>query len=147
MDLYHRDGEEKKFRISQAKRFIYSILKLIEEIAKCDVYCANCRVIIDVEKATKERSANGLKSKDRRSFLRAALRQLKNAPCSDCNSIFPSYAMELDHISDNKIDGITRMINIDAPIERIQEELDKVELVCANCHRVRTYNRRHKHEK
>ena len=43
MDFDHRDAEEKKFNIAQAAS--RTIDSLIEEIAKCDVVCANCHRI------------------------------------------------------------------------------------------------------
>jgi hypothetical protein len=35
-------GDDKKFNISDATRFGYSMDKVIAEIAKCEVRCANC---------------------------------------------------------------------------------------------------------
>jgi hypothetical protein len=35
-------GDDKKFNISDAVRKGYSMKKLTEEIAKCEVRCANC---------------------------------------------------------------------------------------------------------
>lgn len=40
MDFDHREGEVKEIQLNQF--FRYSIKKLSEEIAKCDVVCSNC---------------------------------------------------------------------------------------------------------
>lgn len=45
MDFHHRNPEEKSFTIGA--RAFYSKDKLLAEIAKCDVYCANCHRIIE----------------------------------------------------------------------------------------------------
>lgn len=42
LDFDHRDGVEKSFGLALARKHMYSIERLMEEIAKCDVKCANC---------------------------------------------------------------------------------------------------------
>lgn len=68
------------------------------------------------------------------------IHQLKSQPCTDCGCTFPPVSMDFDHIS-NKIKGISYMVT--CSWESIQREIEKCELVCANCHRVRTWNRLH----
>jgi len=41
LDFHHRNKEEKKFTISQSY-MNHGKLKILEEIKKCDVLCANC---------------------------------------------------------------------------------------------------------
>lgn len=140
MDFYHRDKSDKKFRISDAKRLIYNIDKLINEIKKCDLYCAVCRRIVEVEEVQKNKKQ--FSKKKRRNLLRQLINQTKAQPCADCGKIFPSYAMELDHIADNKIDSVSKMISQDKSLSDINNELDKTQVVCLCCHRVRTQNRK-----
>jgi hypothetical protein len=68
--------------------------------------------------------------------------QLKNHPCSDCKNSFPPVAMDFDHVRGEKKFGIAlaRMGNYTA--EKILAEVAKCDLVCANCHRIRTAKRR-----
>lgn len=40
LDFHHRDGEDKEFTISTCTTS--SIARLMEEMSKCDVMCANC---------------------------------------------------------------------------------------------------------
>jgi len=40
MDFHHRDPAEKAFNLSKARN--KPIDKIIEEVAKCDILCANC---------------------------------------------------------------------------------------------------------
>jgi hypothetical protein len=80
--------------------------------------------------------------KNRRAKRIEQLNELKNKPCVDCGGIFPSVAMDFDHIKGEKYKTISSMINSsDSVWSEIIEEIKKCELVCANCHRVRTYNR------
>lgn len=71
----------------------------------------------------------------------AYIASLKDAPCTDCGGRFHSEAMQFDHLdSSKKFKMISLMYTYCR--ERIDEEVAKCELVCANCHAVRTYERR-----
>ena len=62
--------------------------------------------------------------------------------CTDCGRTYPSYVMEWDHLpgADKKLTlANTRRAAFGR--ERILAELAKCELVCANCHRARTFRR------
>ena len=70
------------------------------------------------------------------------LEELRDVPCADCGRRFPSYAMQFDHRdSSTKSYTVTRMIGR-AGRSKILEEAAKCDIVCANCHRDRTYLRR-----
>ncbi len=70
------------------------------------------------------------------------LNDLKSRPCMDCGNCFPSCAMDFDHLP-----GTEKLYNLSYLARRavsekvIREELSKCELVCACCHRIRTFNR------
>ena len=66
--------------------------------------------------------------------------------CTDCGVVYPHYVLEYDHLPDS---GKKECHPAEIPkkgwgIKRIQEELAKCEIVCANCHRERTYSRKEK---
>lgn len=65
----------------------------------------------------------------------------KDKPCKDCKHKYPPYVMEFDHINHDKEYTVSCMINTSS-IQKIQKEIDKCELVCANCHRIRTFKRK-----
>jgi hypothetical protein len=64
---------------------------------------------------------------------------VKSGPCTDCKQTFPPCVMDFDHIRGTKVADISSMRG--SSIERIAAEIAKCELVCANCHRIRTFNR------
>lgn len=68
------------------------------------------------------------------------LRQ-KYEPCVDCGVHFPPICMDFDHVNGDKVAGISRMVNGAVSLDKLQAEINKCELVCSNCHRIRTYNR------
>lgn len=64
----------------------------------------------------------------------------ESTPCADCQQFFPACVMDFDHINGKKKSGIAQMYGYSWEI--IQTELNKCELVCANCHRIRTHKLR-----
>jgi hypothetical protein len=63
-----------------------------------------------------------------------------NNPCMDCGKFYHYYAMDFDHVRGQKVRDISDMWG--APIEKIKEEIAKCDLVCATCHRLRTWKRK-----
>jgi len=73
--------------------------------------------------------------------IRKFLAEFKTGkPCKDCNQIYPHYVMDFDHLSDKKY-GIAKTIGSKS-IETLMLEIAKCELVCSNCHRIRTWDRK-----
>lgn len=63
-------------------------------------------------------------------------------PCTDCGRSYHPVAMQWDHIGDDKVVNVSDAIRRGWSKERVLSEIAKCELVCANCHSVRTYVRR-----
>lgn len=69
------------------------------------------------------------------------VRQIKeSSPCSDCGERYHYSQMDFDHLDDKK-HSIARLANSEASIKTIKIEISKCELVCSNCHRLRTWLR------
>lgn len=63
--------------------------------------------------------------------------------CSDCRNKFPHYILEFDHRPEHdKIDVVYRVLRNYGP-EAAWEEVKKCDVVCSNCHKVRSYMREH----
>ena len=68
------------------------------------------------------------------------LKEIKEASgCTDCG-IKNHIVLDFDHIRDKKY-NVSRMIHDGFSWAAIKKEIAKCEVVCANCHRVRTYER------
>ena len=63
---------------------------------------------------------------------------LKNKPCQDCGRTYPHYVMDFDHL-ENKEFTLSNARQGGMSKQRILKEIKKCELVCANCHRIRTH--------
>lgn len=69
----------------------------------------------------------------------------KNVPCEDCGGTFPNYCMDFHHLNeDTKNPGIKRKSFIDKmktySMKKIDEEIAKCVVLCANCHRIRHHS-------
>lgn len=68
---------------------------------------------------------------------------LKTGPCVDCTRSFNPWQMDFDHLPGTDKDrAVSEMVRAGCSKERILEEIKKCELICACCHRDRTYQRR-----
>ena len=74
----------------------------------------------------------------------AILRRYKTScGCMDCGYKDHFYALELDHRDDaQKVGNVCHLIKRTHSWAKIKEEIRKCDVVCANCHRIRTYNRK-----
>lgn len=62
-----------------------------------------------------------------------------NNPCVDCGLSYPPYVMQFDHVLEGKRAHVATMVKQCLSLKTIQTEIDKCEIVCANCHAERTY--------
>lgn len=70
------------------------------------------------------------------------VREAKNRPCTDCNRMYPHYVMDFDHLPQfEKL--FTIGSGSDHTIAELETEIAKCDVVCANCHRTRTWRRAH----
>ena len=69
------------------------------------------------------------------------IRDQKRSPCVDCGGTFPPYVMDFDHVRGTKVEVLSLMANRMRSIDEIDAEIAKCDLVCANCHRIRSAQR------
>ncbi len=58
--------------------------------------------------------------------------------CADCGYNTDPAALDFDHVRGTKIGSITSMRR---SLYKVLDEIEKCEVVCANCHRIRTAER------
>jgi hypothetical protein len=133
-------------------------------------YCMSCKQTLPVSSFTKNRTkADGLhhtcreckREHQRRWYeghrqehytrVRTAKRRYQqelrdtkdNKPCTDCGMVFPYFVLDWDHVPGGIKIGNVSTFYRHAATKKYRDEVEKCELVCANCHRYRTHNRRH----
>ena len=82
-----------------------------------------------------------IKNARRAEEYKRRLIKLKGGQCQDCKELFVGHpeVFDFDHLKDKEA-IISKLIRR-ASWERVLKEADKCELVCSNCHRVRTKRR------
>lgn len=76
------------------------------------------------------------KRHERRERVKIFIDELKSKPCSDCGKTFPPVCMDFDHARGEKLFLISK--GWGRSFESLLLELEKCDLVCSNCHRIRT---------
>jgi hypothetical protein len=136
MDFDHQDGYCKWNNIGAVRGGGYSLQRIEEEACKCQVVCVNCHRI----RTQRQQQLRGYVPKRKRRQSAVLIRNLKDVPCIDCGVAYPACAMDFDHQ-----DGYIKRKEVSqlAGAASILDEAAKCEIVCANCHRIRTHGRLH----
>jgi hypothetical protein len=78
--------------------------------------------------------------------LRAELIDFKEShPCVDCGLCYPYVCMSFDHTGQDKVSDVGKMAKGNGHLRgraRLLAEIAKCDLVCSNCHALRTHERR-----
>ena len=105
--------------------------------------CRACRREYDAEYHRRTRERRLEQKRRYHADLVEWHRSLKDAPCSDCGGRFHHAAMTWDHREPrSKAFDVSTMIGRTHSTRQILGEIAKCDLVCANCHAVRTFRRR-----
>ena len=96
----------------------------------------------NIEKNKKEKpQRRSQKDKKRIQEMLGSLKE--KSVCVDCGQTYPFYILDFDHVYGKKVANIGQMLNYFS-IEDIMKEVAKCDVVCSNCHRERTYQRKNK---
>ncbi len=111
---------------------------------KKDGFCAWCKECTSVYKAEhylRNKAEYIATSKASQHRLRDFIREFKDGKsCLDCNVAYPHYVMDFDH-RDAAEKSFILSRGFAYSKKRIVDEIAKCDLVCANCHRERTFSR------
>jgi copper oxidase (laccase) domain-containing protein len=83
------------------------------------------------------------KQKSQREHIRRLVQEHKErAGCMDCKQMHPYYVLDFDHRDGmTKVDGVCGLVKSGCSLEVVMKEVQKCDVVCANCHRIRTHQR------
>jgi hypothetical protein len=103
------------------------------EISKCEVRCIGCHRKKTNQKYTDSKNKNSKQVKFIREFL-------QNNQCIDCKTS-DADILEFDHVRGQKTYNVSTLVGSRYSVTRIKEEIDKCDIVCCKCHRIRTATR------
>lgn len=81
------------------------------------------------------------KARERRQRFKQKIREIKSVPCFDCKIQYPFYVMQFDHRNPKEKEYLVSRLANGNSIEKTYKEIQKCDIVCANCHAERTYQR------
>lgn len=103
--------------------------------------CRECGRRKSKEGYVRNRPAFRERAKAQRKREMEYVASLKSKPCMDCGGTFHFAAMDFDHRDSNEKIGTVSYMAGQINRKALDEEIAKCDLVCSNCHRVRTFNR------
>ena len=131
--LCHEEKDESLFNKKDKKRL--------------QPYCRPC----DNKKSRERYAIKGVEHSkivyERTKRVRAEMREFVNkiketTPCADCGNYFPPYVLDHDHVEGDKVANIAKIVSQGLGMKKLTKELKKCEVVCSNCHRIRTHARK-----
>ena len=146
MDFDHRDPSTKLFQVTGP--LLTPRKRMLEEIAKCDIVCANCHALrtyaLQGQRKAHRRATGAISTTPRRiaqrkteALRRDLLLNLRDRPCMDCRNRFAPYIMQFDHRDPSNKSFLVCETWLSSEA-RILREAAKCDIVCPNCHRDRT---------
>ena len=106
-------------------------------------WCKACRRIYDAAYSKRTLDRRRARHPERKRALYAWYHALKEGtPCADCGVSFPPAAMQFDHRPGENKRGNVGDLAHRMSKRLVLDEIKKCDLVCANCHAIRTVNRR-----
>jgi hypothetical protein len=81
------------------------------------------------------------RKRDRRNKIRKYIQEYKaNKCCVDCGENYPYWILEFDHLGDKSF-TIAQFSTKTTDLDVIKQEIAKCDIVCANCHKNRSFSR------
>ena len=101
-------------------------------------YCKPCRALIDHARYERLRGTRVPIRTWERGRAEWLLSLKRGRPCTDCGRLFPPQVLQWDHLP-----GVAKLGEISTGLrgDDILNEIAKCELVCTNCHAIRTFQR------
>lgn len=80
------------------------------------------------------------RNRQRADLFTSYVNNSKDTPCMDCGLEYPPYVMDFDHRPDQeKCFNIGTKARRVSSLSKLEIEIAKCDVVCSNCHRIRTY--------
>jgi transposase len=102
--------------------------------------CSKGTIAYHLGKGQKEKTK--IRTNRSRTLSKRKLWEYKEAlGCKDCKEMYPHYMLDFDHLPGfEKIGSPTELVH-SYSWEKAKQELAKCEVVCGNCHKIRTWQR------
>nr|WP_083893854.1 hypothetical protein [Halovivax asiaticus] len=127
LDFHHRKDESKRMNVGEMVTYGYGKDALREEIAKCDVLCANCHRLLHHQEP----------SCDLRRWK--VTQKRKSGGCTRCSEERAA-CLDYHHTGEDKSMSVSQLVANNRPKGEVRREMKKCVILCANCHRREHYH-------
>ncbi|WP_323677472.1 hypothetical protein [Halorubellus sp. PRR65] len=136
IDFHHPDPDEKELAVNEMVTMGYSKADIRAEADACFLLCANCHA---KEHSCDEAGVKTATTKAER--LRGwTTRYKRERGCGRCQEGDPS-CLQFHHPGEKRA-GVGRLISDSASESRVWTEVERCEVLCANCHRLEHHRKR-----
>tara|TARA_Y100000034_G_C6686333_1_gene301968 strand:- start:80 stop:679 length:600 start_codon:yes stop_codon:yes gene_type:complete len=135
IEFHHTDPANKTNSVSKMVRQVRPEERILEEIAKCEILCANCHKKHHWKTLKKKRVSN-LSNQVKLQRKRAEwFDQYKSGvKCKTCNESHPACLAFHHRQPEDKHMAVSKMVGCAYSVSRILAEIEKCDVLCANCH-------------
>jgi hypothetical protein len=105
------------------------------------VQCGQCRWVLGKKWAAQNREYLAAHQRARVEQCRWYSRWVReNTPCADCGIEYKWFQMEYDHVDGRTGPTVSQLVG-QGTLQKLTTEINKCDVVCANCHSTRTHFR------
>lgn len=116
----------------------YTYSQIVNELG-----CAKSTVAYHIGPGQREKSRARTKKKENM-YRRTIIEIKESVSCMDCGENYPYFMMDFDHRPEaNKVSEVSKLSSFSS-MGKLLEEIEKCDIVCANCHRLRSWLRKQK---
>lgn len=104
--------------------------------------CSKSTISYHLNSSTKVNVSKRGQKYDSSNYLDQIQQFKEDKGCTDCGSMYPHYVLEFDHRPEfKKVDNVYRVLR-KFGIDKAWQEIAKCDVVCSNCHKIRTHIRK-----
>ncbi|WP_254839356.1 homing endonuclease associated repeat-containing protein [Natronomonas marina] len=122
LDFHHREDAGKTMDVGTMVTYGHGRDSLADEMANCDVLCANCH----------RREHHTPPTEALRRWVHE--RKQSSGGCERCDEDDPA-VLDFHHVTEDKNASIARMVADGRPKADVESEMARCRVLCANCHR------------
>lgn len=104
-------------------------------------YCKSCHNEYQKAYYKKHPRSINKSSQKQKQKIRELIIRAKDVPCCDCGIKYPYYVMDFDHVRGKKKFNLSVAASKYRSLLTVLNEINKCDIVCANCHRERTFQK------
>lgn len=132
LDFHHNESDKTR-DVSEMVNDGYSKERIRNEMDACVVLCASCHRHEHHAAGSETVSVSSESRRRRYRRVRTTVYKIRSNGCERCDESRP-WCLDFHH-PEEKQDGIAQMVSERRPLTEIERELERCELLCANCHR------------